>query len=259
MEGPGTRNNMGSCKRGKSMTLKFQMTAPAADWQMITSAIQTMHDTMTIDIMPSGLDFYCRTVENIAILRYFWDAKFMESYKAEKGSIAIPVDMFQKILKRFGKKDNVEMEITKENMISLKSGSKTFQMRHVAVEAIEKNIPKVEYPVIFSMPEILLRGILDDALVMGDTVVFESKNGNMQFKASDIEGNVSSGVPGLTTTADAEAMYAIDYIKPTLSVIGVYAKTITVKFDTVKPVCFVADMPTGLLSYYIAPKVERQQ
>ena len=240
----------------------FSITAKAAGWKAIISALKNSSEEAQFKVSNNGVQFYGAPQGNPFIVSMIWDKNNLNelTLDAEK-IIGFRTDDFDRILKRFGVDDTITVSQSKEDYISISSGSRSWDLRTIDSSVIKEfKEPNLEYTVSLSINPIELKNILSDVAVFSKTAFFVAENGLVHLKSSGDSGKAKSQVLTNNDTIkiikDANTEYNLDYINDVMSAVYALSSSVKISFSNQKPILLEFEIiDAGILRYYLAPLV----
>lgn len=198
----------------------------------------------------------------------------LEEYSVTKElKVGISFDLIKKVLKRVKAREKVELGVdTARNRflitIYTKKGREGgfyrrfgFPIINIAEEEVPE--PKLEYPIRIRMDMGVFVDVLSSASEISDSVKFIAKEDSLSIVA---EGEGGKAIETTYSSSDEvfyeysvqgshDATYSVelllDFIKPMKQI----SETVTIEFDSNKPLKLTMDFAIGSIQFYLAPRI----
>ena len=249
----------------------FSITAKAAGWKAIISALKNSSEEAQFKVSNDGVQFYGAPQGNPFIVSMIWSKNNLNelTLDAEK-IIGFRTDDIDKIFKRFCTDDVVTISQKEEGYISISSGNRSWDLRVIDSSMVRKfNEPKLPHTVLLSVNPTDLKNILADVAVFSKTAHFVASkkqianNGEIKsdepvvyLNSTDDSGKARSQFTPHTIieiTEDATAEYNLDYINDIVSAVYSLSSSVKISFSNQKPILFEFEIiDAGVLRYYLA-------
>ena len=91
-------------------------------WKTITSAISTLVDEATFEATAEGISFRGMDPSHVALIDIFWPNSAFDSYRCDSElKFGVRISEFSKLIKRTDKKDELEISISEEDMLKIRT------------------------------------------------------------------------------------------------------------------------------------------
>lgn len=237
---------------------------------------KTMFETMgnlideaTIKIDKGGISAIQADRAMVAVVDLNIPATVFEEYDLDKPE-KVPINMtnFVSVLKRANPKDEMTMELTKNQIIiSLKSVA-TRKFTLPLLDLAEEELPPIDQLHFASNVKIkseVLRTGIEDAKVVSDSVVFQSTLNKFAMRS---QGDISSSelelekdnpsLLGLESKEEVKSRYPLDYLKKLDKLFGEFDE-VKLEYGKDYPMKLTAEIQDkGRISIVVAPRVSEE-
>lgn len=235
------------------------------DLKATVSAIATLVEEATFVATAEGITFRGMDPSHVALIDISWPNSAFEKYECDSDiKFGVRVDEFSKLIKRADKKDDIEISISKQNMLLVTIGNnKKYKMRLIESSATDTPLPKIPYDSKITLPSLKLDKILGDVQVVSDYLTIHAHNSKVNFSGKGDAGEVVIDVKedskeiNIDAKEDSTGTYSLEYLNPIVKAVGSASGLITCEFSNSKPLRIefkVANM--GRIHFYLAPRVE---
>ena len=203
---------------------------------------------------------------HVALIDIKWPNTAFEKYECD-GDIkfGVRIDEFSKLIKRADKSNQIEINISDDNMLLVTVGkNKKYKMRLIESSASDTPLPKIPYDSKISLTSSTFDKILGDDQVVSDYLIVSTTEIQAEFSGKGDSGEVNiileknkDELTELDVQADSSGTYSLEYIIPLVKAVGTTVETITCEFSSAKPLRIefkVANL--GRIHFYLAPRVE---
>ena len=236
------------------------------DLKAIISAISTLVEEATFVATAEGISFRGMDPSHVALIDIKWPNTAFEKYECD-GDIkfGVRIDEFSKLIKRADKSNQIEINISDDNMLLVTVGkNKKYKMRLIESSASDTPLPKIPYDSKISLTSSTFDKILGDVQVVSDYLTVSTTEIQAEFSGKGDSGEVNiilqknkDELTELDVNADSSGTYSLEYIIPLVKAVGTTVETITCEFSSAKPLRIefkVANL--GRIHFYLAPRVE---
>jgi len=190
----------------------------------------------------------------------------MEKYECDSDiKFGVRIDEFSKLIKRADKNDNIEINISEDNMLFVNIGkNKKYKMRLIESSASDTPLPKIPYDAKIELNSITFDRILGDVQVVSDYLTIKASESKAEFSGKGDSGEVvinleknQDEMTGISVKAESIGTYSLEYLNPIVKAVGATAGSVACEFSSAKPLRIefkVANI--GRIHFYLAPRVE---
>ena len=241
-------------------------TSGSEEWKAVISAVSTLVEEATFEATVEGISFRGMDPSHVALIDIKWPNTAFEKYECD-GDIkfAVRIDEFSKLIKRADKSNQIEINISDDNMLLVTVGkNKKYKMRLIESSASDTPLPKIPYDSKISLTSSTFDKILGDVQVVSDYLIVSTAETQAEFSGKGDSGEVNiileknkDELTELDVQADSSGTYSLEYIIPLVKAVGTTVETITCEFSSAKPLRIefkVANL--GRIHFYLAPRVE---
>lgn len=231
----------------------------------VVSAISTLVEEATFVANAEAITFRGMDPSHVALIDIEWPNSAFSRYECDgEMKFGVRVDEFSKLVRRAGKKDNIEISI-KENALLVTIGSnKKYKMRLIDSSVSDTPLPKITFDTRIDMPAALFERVLGDVGVVSDYLTISSTDSGATFSGKGDSGEVSIevGVGGdeiqdIRVREEGSGSYSLEYLDPVIRAVGKTAEVVTCEYSGSKPLRLefkVANV--GRIHFYLAPRVD---
>ena len=248
-------------------TAKFD---DAKTWQALTSAISALVDEANFEVSPKGMTLRAMDPSRIAMVDFELPKSAFSHYECdEEGKVGINLDEMEKIVKRAGTGNSLELGVDREkNQLKLTLEGRT--RRTFSIGLIDLGVERpptlsVEFDVSAKVTADTLKEVIQDADVISDFIALDGAPDALTFSARGDTGNLQ-----IRLTKDEEAlleykvkkpaksMYALEYLNDMIKAVAA-SDTVQLEFGKGTPIKLVFTVSGGgHITYYLAPRVEEE-
>ena len=241
-------------------------TSGSEEWKAVISAVSTLVEEATFEATVEGISFRGMDPSHVALIDIKWPNTAFEKYECD-GDIkfGVRIDEFSKLIKRADKSNQIEINISDDNMLLVTVGkNKKYKMRLIESSASDTPLPKIPYDSKISLTSSTFDKILGDVQVVSDYLIVSTAETQAEFSGKGDSGEVNiileknkDELTELDVQADSSGTYSLEYIIPLVKAVGTTVETITCEFSSAKPLRIefkVANL--GRIHFYLAPRVE---
>lgn len=217
-------------------------------------------------VTKNGLELVAMDPANVAMVVFnLLSSSFVEYDIQQDTTLAVNLSNMKQILRRAKPNDAVTLELGEDNKlkITLKSNTtRTFSLPVLDFEEKEQKVPELEFPLsITTSPDVLAEAV-EDADIVGESVMFTVENGRFTVSA---EGDMSHANIEIMSDDNTKiqagdekvkSKYSIEYLKKMIPA-GKLAPEVSVRFNKDYPLKLEYKAVDKLmLSFILAPRVE---
>lgn len=236
-------------------------------WKAVASAISTLLEEATFEATSEGISFRGMDPSHVALIDINWPNSAFEEYECDSEiRFGLRIDELTKLLKRANKNDNIEVNISEDNIFTLKisnSYNKKYKLHLIDVTSSATPVPKLSFNAKIGLSIQAFKEILDDVEVVADYITIEASDKVVFHGKGDLgeatitleEGN--DKLDSLEVKEHSKATYSLEYLSSITKAIGSSAEELTIEFSTAMPIKLefrVAKI--GKIDFYLAPRVE---
>lgn len=241
-------------------------TSGSDDLKAIISAISTLVEEATFVANTEGITFRGMDPSHVALIDISWPNSAFEKYECDTDvKFGVRIDEFSKIIKRADKKSNIELSITKNNMLIIKIGTnKDFKVRLIESSTTDTPLPKIPYNAKIELVTSEFDKMLGDVLAVSDYLTIKADESKIEFSGKGDSGEAlvtlekdNEKIQDLEVKEDSTGTYSLEYLNPVVKAVGTTVGTVTCEYSNAKPLRIefkVANI--GRIHFYLAPRVE---
>ncbi len=246
-------------------TAKFE---DAKTWQALISAISALVDEANFEISPKGLTLRAMDPSRIAMVDFELPKGAFSEYKCdEESKIGINLDEIEKIVKRAGSGNSLELSVDHEsNKLVITLLGRTRRSFSVALIELGDERPptlSVEFGVSVKITADTLKEIIQDADIVSDFVALNATKKALIISARGDTGNFEvrlskedEALLEYKVKQPAKSLYALEYLSDMMKAVAA-SDTVQVEFGEGTPIKLVFTVINGgHIIYYLAPRVE---
>lgn len=238
-------------------------------WRKIIDALSTLVEEASFIATPEGLTLRAMDPSRVAMVDFELKSIGFEEYGCD-GEVVLGVnfDDIKKVMKRASASDKLELEHDpSQNRLKIKlkgRATRTFSVPLLELGREEYSTPRVSFNALVKLLSETLNDAIKDASVVSDYVRFEADQQAFRVKATGDRGEVevavdrdSGGLLGLEVKEASRALYSISYLENMMKATEA-ADVVSVKFSTDMPLGLDFELPSGRITYYLAPRMEAE-
>lgn len=246
-------------------TAKFE---DAKTWQALISAISALVDEANFEISPKGLTLRAMDPSRIAMVDFELPKGAFSEFKCdEESKIGINLDEIEKIVKRAGSGNSLELSVDHEsNKLVITLLGRTRRSFSVALIELGGERPptlSVEFGVSIKITADTLKEIIQDADIISDFVALTATDDALVISARGDTGNLEvrlgkddEALLEYKVKQPAKSLYALEYLGDMMKAVAA-SDTVQVEFGEGTPIKLVFTVTNGgHIIYYLAPRVE---
>lgn len=229
------------------------------------ATISEIIDEAEFLLSPEGVRMIAADRAVVAVVDFNLSAAVFKQYNCDKSSrIGINMEKFLQVLKRALPNDALQIKLEKEYLEIILIGDSVRKFTLPLIDISREETPpvdKLEFPVTFKIKSEILNNAVEDAELIGDSIVFSIQKDNITFFAkSDINSTETKLDPKAIIFNDikenARARYATDYLKKMLKARKL-SEDVSISLANDYPLKMVFEIPGKLsLGFILAPRVE---
>jgi len=238
------------------------------EWKIINSAISTLVDEATFEATSEGISFRRMDPSHVALIDIFWPNTAFESYQCDAElKFGVRISEFSKLIKRTDKKDELEVSITDQDVLRIKtSGSyrREYKMRLIESSSGSTPLPKLSFNSKLVLSLSAFDKILSDIEVVSEYVEIESFPERIEFLGKSDTGEAlvtmepnSEGLEDMEVKEESKATYSLDYLLKIVKSVSSVGVTSAIEYSTKMPIRLefrIANI--GRIHFYLAPRVQ---
>lgn len=215
----------------------------------------------------NGLSMVAADRAMVAVVDFKLPATIFDEFKVDtEQSIAINISNLVSILKRINPKDKLKMELKDNKLEIIMENSSKRKFTVPLLEISQEEIPPIDqldFKAKIKVKTDVLKSGIDDADIVGDSIVFEANDGEFNMKAvGDITSTELSLQKGnkslldLNVTGSVVARYPLDYLKKMIKA-SKLADEVSLKWSKDYPMRLdFSSLDKVSLGFVIAPRVQ---
>lgn len=238
------------------------------EWKIINSAISTLVDEATFEATSEGISFRGMDPSHVALIDIFWPNTAFESYQCDAElKFGVRISEFSKLIKRTDKKDELEVSITDQDVLRIKtSGSyrREYKMRLIESSSGSTPLPKLSFNSKLVLSLSAFDKILSDVEVVSEYVEIESFPERIEFLGRSDTGEAlvtmepnSEGLEDMEVKEESKATYSLDYLLKIVKSVSSVGVTSAIEYSSKMPIRLefrIANI--GRIHFYLAPRVQ---
>lgn len=238
------------------------------EWKIINSAISTLVDEATFEASSEGISFRGMDPSHVALIDIFWPNTAFDSYQCDSElKFGVRISEFSKLIKRTDKKDELEVSITDQDVLRIKtSGSykREYKMRLIESSSGSTPLPKLSFNSKLVLSLSAFDKILSDIEVVSEYVEIESFPERIEFLGKSDTGEAivtmepnSEGLEDIEVKEESKATYSLDYLLKIVKSVSSVGVTSAIEYSTKMPIRLefrIANI--GRIHFYLAPRVQ---
>ena len=223
------------------------------------SAISTLVEEATFVANAAGITFRGMDPSHVGLIDILWPSSAFERYECD-GDIkfGVSVDELLKLLKRAGKKDDIEISISEKNMLLISMGKdKKYEMRLIESSVMDSPLPKVTFDARIEIDSKIFNRVLGDVRVISDYIVISATKSGATFSGTGNMGNVTihADIKNIEVKTYCSGSYSLEYLTPLVKALGDTAKIITCEYSEEQPLRIEFMIRDVRIHFYLAPSV----
>jgi proliferating cell nuclear antigen len=240
----------------------------AKTWQALISAISALVDEANFEISPKGMTLRAMDPSRIAMVDFELPKSAFSAYKCdEEGHIGVNLDEMDKIVKRAGAGNSLELALDREkNQLQITLQGRTRRSFKISLITLGTDRPptlNVDFGVNIKITGETLKEIIQDANIISDFIAIDAKPDNILISARGDTGNLEVSIGKseealleYTVKEPAKSLYALEYLNDMMKAVAA-SDTVQLEFGKGTPIKLVFAVSSGgHITYFLAPRVE---
>lgn len=240
----------------------------AKTWQTLISAISALVDEANFEISPKGMTLRAMDPSRIAMVDFELPKSAFSAYECdEEGRIGVNLDEMDKIVKRAGAGNSLELALDREKnqlQITLQGRTKrSFKISLIDLGADRPPTLNVDFDINIKITADTLKEIIQDANIISDFIAIDAKPENLIISARGDTGNLEVTIEKseealleYTVKEPAKSLYALEYLNDMMKAVAA-SDTVQLEFGKGTPIKLVFAVSSGgHITYFLAPRVE---
>jgi len=237
-------------------------------WKAVTSAISTIVEEATFEATSESISFRGMDPSHVALIDILWPNSAFEKFECDSAiKFGVRIDEFSKLIKRAGKNDSVELNVTEENtlLVNISNGyKKQYKMRLIESTDGSTPIPKISFNTKLAISTTAFDKILSDIQIVSDYISIESDTEKVVFLGKGDSGEAvitlesgSEGLEELDVKDESKATYSLEYLSSVVKAIGASSHGVVCEFSSKMPLrleFIVSNI--GRIHFFLAPRVD---
>jgi proliferating cell nuclear antigen len=230
-------------------------------------AVSELIDEVELQVKPGGIKMVAADKAVVVVVDFFLSKDAFKEYDySEDTRIGVNLASLLQILRRAGPADRLKIRIDGNKMSLVLEGESIRSFVLPLLDVTREETPpldKLTFPATFSISSEIISSGVDDAELVGDSVVLTLRKDRFVMKSESdsslaqleiIPGNESLRV--LDVNEPVRARYSVDYLKKIMKARKL-AGNVTVSMATDYPVKFQFGVPGKMdLGFVLAPRIE---
>ncbi|MEM4330374.1 MAG: proliferating cell nuclear antigen (pcna) [Candidatus Bilamarchaeaceae archaeon] len=232
------------------------------------STIGELIDEGILKADKNGLNLTAADRAMVAVVQFRMPANVFEEFKADNIAMPINITNFVSIIKRAKPDDKITLELKDNKLEVIMKSDSTRKFTVPLIDIQEEELPsidKLEFKTKVRIKSDILKNGIDDAEVVSDSVVFETKKDTFMMKAvgdtSSTELVLNKDDPGLIEIqgSESKARYPLDYLKKMIKAAKLSDEaTIMWSKDYPMKLSF-KDVDKVEVNFILAPRVQEEE
>lgn len=240
----------------------------AKTWQALISAISALVDEANFEVTPKGITLRAMDPSRIAMVDFELPKSAFSHFKAdEEGRIGINLDEMEKIVKRAGAGNSLEISVEPDkNQLQLKLEGRTkrsFRISLIELGAERPPALTVDFDVSIKITADTLKELIQDADIISDFITLDATKDALNILARGDTGNLEvqinkdeEALLEYNVKQPAKSLYALEYLNDMMKAVAA-SDTVQLEFGKGTPIKLVfAVSGGGHITYFLAPRVE---
>ncbi|MCS7136265.1 MAG: proliferating cell nuclear antigen (pcna) [Nitrososphaerota archaeon] len=252
--------------------MSFRMRLPNAEYLAdLIKAISAVVEEGTFVVDEKSIKMVSMDPAHISLVDFELDKSAAEEYVcSEPINITVNITELLKFLKRGKKSENVTMvyESDRKKLTIILSDVASSKERSFTMSALEPvtsriTIPNLTFEALAKVNTDALADAIEDSSLVSDYVKFTISPDAVTLSAKGEVGAVQiklskTGTAVYEIKADKEvwANFSINYVEKIIKAAKTLSEELTIELSTNKPIKFGFSIPSGKLSYLVAPRIE---
>jgi len=234
------------------MLLKFDNAKLFSD---IIALVSELVSEVKIKVKQEGLEITAIDPASIAMVSLKIPKQAFSQFELEKEEeLGINLDDLKQVLKRASQAIILEKQ---ENKLQVKlSEKRIFSLALIAIEAEEKQIPKLNFNTKVKLKSKEFAEAIADSAIVADSCAFIASNNEFRIEAQGLN-KVVTKLDATIEGTESKAKYAIDYLAK-FAKASKFSESLILSFSTNYPARLDFKETSFELSFIIAPRVEEE-
>lgn len=246
--------------------------AELEDVSLIQDSMKTVSDLISeglFQLQEDGIKLVAADPAMVALVDFKIQEDVFESYDLDgEEKIGLNLENFYSILRRANSGDTITFETRDDSKFYIvMENSSTREFSLPILNLSEDDIPTtddLEYKVTAELETAVLESAVKDALVVGESVVFESSDSDITISSegdqSDMDFNISGDADGVLefSGGDARSMFSLDYLNSMIKAKKL-SDTVGLSLGDDFPMRLTFEVPDeATLNFVLAPRIEEE-
>jgi len=240
----------------------------AKTWQSLIGAISALVDEANFEISPKGVTLRAMDPSRIAMVDFELPKSAFSHYECdEEGRIGINLDEMDKIVKRAGAGNSLELGLNREkNQLRITLQGRTKRSFNISLIDLGADRPpslNVDFDINVKITAETLKEIIQDANIISDFIAIDATPDRLLISArgdtGNLEVNIGKSEEALleyTVKQPAKSLYALEYLNDMMKAVAA-SDTVQLEFGKGTPIKLVFAVSSGgHITYFLAPRVE---
>ncbi len=240
----------------------------AKTWQSLIGAISALVDEANFEISPKGVTLRAMDPSRIAMVDFELPKSAFSHYECdEEGRIGINLDEMDKIVKRAGAGNSLELGLNREkNQLRITLQGRTKRSFNISLIDLGADRPpslNVDFDINVKITAETLKEIIQDANIISDFIAIDATPDSLLISArgdtGNLEVNIGKSEEALleyTVKQPAKSLYALEYLNDMMKAVAA-SDTVQLEFGKGTPIKLVFAVSSGgHITYFLAPRVE---
>ena len=240
----------------------------AKTWQSLIGAISALVDEANFEISPKGMTLRAMDPSRIAMVDFELPKSAFSHYECdEEGRIGINLDEMDKIVKRAGAGNSLELGLNREkNQLRITLQGRTKRSFNISLIDLGADRPpslNVDFDINVKITAETLKEIIQDANIISDFIAIDAAPESLLISArgdtGNLEVNIGKSEEALleyTVKQPAKSLYALEYLNDMMKAVAA-SDTVQLEFGKGTPIKLVFAVSSGgHITYFLAPRVE---
>ena len=245
--------------------MKLSLSEPKYLKDSIT-IISELVNEVTLKVTKEAIELVAMDPANVAMVIFkLLSSSFVEYDVVDDVEISINLSNMKSILKRAKPQDMVIIEMTDQSKLKIQfkgKSTRTFSLPIIDIEEKEQKVPSLKFPVTVTTTSDVLNDAVEDADVVGESVVFEvdkelniSSEGDLSKADIQIPADDDTNIVN-ESGEKVRAKYSIEYLKKMIAG-SKLASNVSIQFNKDYPLKVEYKAVDKVqLTFILAPRVE---
>ncbi len=214
--------------------------------EIISSLIQETN----IRFKEDGIYIQAIDKTQVLLIDFKMSKSVFETYNVEPNYIGVNLLEIYNIIARSFEKDKIQIDL-KENFLEIQLNGqiqRKFNISYIETGKDVVSIPDIKFDVIFNINAHLLKEILKDASLIGNTIIFKIQNQKLIIETQGEKGKIETTIPKIKIKSKKDSViskYSLTYLKNiTKSMDG--ENDIVIKFSEDSPLLLEYNLSTDI-------------